>query len=75
MLAVLSEIRKQVGKEFPVGIKLNSADFQHGGFDEEESIEAILALESEGIDLVEISGGTYEAPAMVGSRRIKESTQ
>lgn len=75
MLEVLGEIRKQVGKEVPIGIKLNSADFQRGGFDEEESIDAILALENEGIDLVEISGGTYEVPAMVGSRRAKESTQ
>ncbi len=75
MLEVLSEIRRQVGKTFPIGIKLNSADFQRGGFAEEESIEAIQALENEGIDLVEISGGTYEAPVMVASGKIKESTQ
>lgn len=75
MLAVLGEIRRQVGNTFPIAIKLNSADFQRGGFDEEESIDAILALAQEGIDLIEISGGTYEAPAMVGSMRAKESTQ
>lgn len=74
MLEVLGEIRRQVGRQFPVGIKLNSADFQRGGFSEEESIEAIQALEAEGIDLVEISGGTYEAPAMTGSRKPREST-
>jgi 2,4-dienoyl-CoA reductase-like NADH-dependent reductase (Old Yellow Enzyme family) len=75
MLEVFNEIRKQVGSKFPVGIKLNSADFQRGGFTEEESIEAMQALESAGIDLVEISGGTYEAPVvMTGPKRIKEST-
>ncbi|MBJ9750773.1 NADH:flavin oxidoreductase/NADH oxidase family protein [Burkholderia cepacia] len=67
LLAVYAEIRRQVGTDFPVGIKLNSADFQHGGFTEEESIETIRALAEAGIDLIEVSGGTYEAPAMNGA--------
>lgn len=66
VLAVYAEIRRHVGADFPVGIKLNSADFQRGGFSEEESIETIRALADAGIDLIEISGGTYEAPAMGG---------
>jgi 2,4-dienoyl-CoA reductase-like NADH-dependent reductase (Old Yellow Enzyme family) len=66
VLAVYEEIRKNVGRDFPVVIKLNSADFQKGGFSEEESVETILALADAGIDLIEISGGTYEAPAMSG---------
>ncbi len=67
VLAVYEEVRKNVGRNFPVGIKLNSADFQKGGFTEEESVETILALAEAGIDLLEISGGTYEAPAMTGA--------
>ncbi len=67
LLAVYAEIRRQVGADFPVAIKLNSADFQHGGFTEEESLATILALVDAGIDLIEISGGTYEAPAMSGA--------
>lgn len=67
VLAVYAEIRRQVGKDFPVGIKLNSADFQKGGFTEEESMATIRALADAGIDLIEISGGTYEAPAMSGA--------
>ena len=66
VLAVYEEVRKNVGRDFPVGIKLNSADFQRGGFSEEESVETILALADAGVDLIEISGGTYEAPAMSG---------
>jgi 2,4-dienoyl-CoA reductase-like NADH-dependent reductase (Old Yellow Enzyme family) len=66
VLAVLAEMRRQVGAGFPVGIKLNSADFQRGGFTEEESLATIAALVAGGIDLIEISGGTYEAPAMTG---------
>lgn len=67
VLAVYAEIRRRVGHDFPVGIKLNSADFQRGGFTEEESIDTIRALADAGIDLIEISGGTYEAPAMSGA--------
>lgn len=76
VLAVYDEVRKQVGPDFPVGIKLNSADFQKGGFSEEESLAVIKELEARGIDLVEISGGTYEAPVMTGATGPKkESTQ
>ncbi|GAC1626514.1 MAG: NADH:flavin oxidoreductase/NADH oxidase family protein [Nevskia sp.] len=73
VLAVLAEIRRQVGPRFPIGIKLNSADFQRGGFTEDESLATIRALADGGIDLIEISGGTYEAPAMTGV--LKASTK
>lgn len=62
-------IRKAVGPGFPVGIKLNSADFQRGGFTQEESMEVVRALSALGVDLIEISGGTYESPEMTGIRR------
>ncbi|MCM0042581.1 MAG: NADH:flavin oxidoreductase/NADH oxidase family protein [Algoriphagus sp.] len=67
-------IRKEVGASFPVSIKLNSADFQKGGFTQEDSREVIKQLSALGMDLIEISGGTYEAPAMMGAAQ-KESTQ
>jgi 2,4-dienoyl-CoA reductase-like NADH-dependent reductase (Old Yellow Enzyme family) len=73
VLAVLKEIRGRVGADYPVGIKLNSADFQRGGFTEEESLATIRALAAAGIDLIDISGGTYETPAMTGL--LKESTR
>ena len=71
---IYKEIRKQVGSSYPIGIKINSADFQRGGFTEEESMEVIRILSREGIDLIEVSGGTYEKPAMVGHKH-KKSTQ
>ncbi|WP_299621440.1 NADH:flavin oxidoreductase/NADH oxidase family protein [uncultured Tenacibaculum sp.] len=74
VLEVYKEIRKQVGADFPIGIKLNSADFQKGGFSEEDSIKVIELLSEAGIDLIEISGGTYEAPAMMMGNR-KQSTK
>ncbi len=79
VLAVLAAMRDAVGPDFPIGIKLNSADFQRGGFTEEESLDTIRALAQAGIDLIEISGGTYEAPAMTGVKMagapVKESTR
>jgi 2,4-dienoyl-CoA reductase-like NADH-dependent reductase (Old Yellow Enzyme family) len=79
VLEVYTAIREAVGDDFPVGIKLNSADFQRGGFTEEESLDTIRALADAGIDLIEISGGTYEAPAMTGvkfaQKPARESTR
>lgn len=65
VLAVYGAMRRVVGADFPIGIKLNSADFQRGGFSEDESLDTVLALAEAGIDLIEISGGTYEAPEMM----------
>ena len=73
---VYQAIRKEVGNNFPVGIKLNSADFQKGGFTQEESMAVVQHLSEQGMDLIEISGGTYEVPAMTGKRKdIKDSTK
>jgi 2,4-dienoyl-CoA reductase-like NADH-dependent reductase (Old Yellow Enzyme family) len=82
VLSVYSAIREEVGVEFPIGIKLNSADFMKGGITEEESMQVVQALSDAGIDLIEISGGTYESPSMMGSKAkkvegeapVKEST-
>jgi 2,4-dienoyl-CoA reductase-like NADH-dependent reductase (Old Yellow Enzyme family) len=67
LLAIVRAIRAAVGPRFPVGVKLNSADFQRGGFTIEESMAVARALEAAGVDLLEISGGNYESPAMAGS--------
>jgi 2,4-dienoyl-CoA reductase-like NADH-dependent reductase (Old Yellow Enzyme family) len=67
VLEVVRRIRARVSPGFAVGIKLNSADFQRGGFTEDESRNVLAALAGEGIDLFEISGGSYEQPAMGGS--------
>lgn len=67
VLEVVRRIRSRVTPSFAVGIKLNSADFQRGGFTEEESRDVVAALAGEGLDLIEVSGGSYEAPAMMGS--------
>ena len=74
VIEIYRNMRSKCGDDFPLGIKINSADFQRGAFTEDESMEVIQMLDSEGMDLIEVSGGTYERAAMVGAVQ-KESTQ
>ncbi len=74
LLAVYAAVRAVVGADFPVAVKLNSADYMHGGFSEEDSMQVVKLLADAGVDLIEISGGTYESPAMVESN-VALSTQ
>ncbi|MEM6318293.1 MAG: NADH:flavin oxidoreductase/NADH oxidase family protein [Bacteroidota bacterium] len=74
VLEIYRNMRKKCGDDFPLGIKINSADFQRGAFTEEESMEVIQMLDQEGMDLIEVSGGTYERAAMVGTQQ-RESTK
>jgi len=75
LLEVVRAVRCAVSPHFAVGLKLNSADFQKGGFDEEESMAVVRTLDGEGVDLLEISGGTYEAAAMFEEPRKRDSTR
>jgi deazaflavin-dependent oxidoreductase (nitroreductase family) len=68
LIEILRAIRENVSPGFAVGLKLNSADFLRGGFSEDQSREVIWRLSSESVDLIEISGGNYESPAMVMGR-------
>jgi 2,4-dienoyl-CoA reductase-like NADH-dependent reductase (Old Yellow Enzyme family) len=66
LLGVVRAIREVVSPSFAVAVKLNSADFQRGGFDADDAASVITMLEPLGVDLVELSGGSYESPAMAG---------
>lgn len=65
LLEAVQRVREAVGPAFPVGVKLNSADFQRGGFAFEESLEVAKWLQAASVDLIEISGGTYEQPKLL----------
>jgi 2,4-dienoyl-CoA reductase-like NADH-dependent reductase (Old Yellow Enzyme family) len=67
LIEVIRRIRARVSPSFAVALKLNSADFQRGGFSEDESRGVLAAVASEGLDLIEVSGGSYEQPAMMGA--------
>lgn len=66
LLETVRAVREAVGSDFPISVKLNSADFQRGGFSHEDAIRVASWLNAEGLDLLEISGGTYEQPRLVG---------
>ncbi|RPE40108.1 2,4-dienoyl-CoA reductase-like NADH-dependent reductase (Old Yellow Enzyme family) [Streptomyces sp. Ag109_O5-1] len=66
LLDVVRAVRAVVPPQFAVAVKLNSADFQRGGFEVEDARRVIALLEPLGVDLVELSGGSYESPAMSG---------
>jgi 2,4-dienoyl-CoA reductase-like NADH-dependent reductase (Old Yellow Enzyme family) len=59
VLEVVNEVRRAVGPDYPVAIKMNSSDQLDGGLEEEDALEFVAALDETGIDLIDISGGTY----------------
>ncbi|MFP5440043.1 MAG: NADH:flavin oxidoreductase/NADH oxidase family protein [Gammaproteobacteria bacterium] len=71
---IYKAMRAATGPDFALSIKLNSADFQRGGFTEEESMQVAKTLADLGMDLVEVSGGTYEQPEMAGGA-VRQSTR
>jgi len=66
LLEVVRAVRATVTAGFCVAVKLNSADFQRGGFSEDDARQVILWLNELQVELVELSGGSYESPAMQG---------
>ncbi|WP_211461860.1 NADH:flavin oxidoreductase/NADH oxidase family protein [Collimonas silvisoli] len=66
LLDVVRAVRAAVSASFCIAVKLNSADFQRGGFSEDDARQVILWLNDLQVDLVELSGGSYESPAMQG---------
>lgn len=69
LIEVVRAVRAAVAKEFCVAVKLNSADFQRGGFDAVDAQAVVQMLNGCAVDLVELSGGSYEAPAMQGEAK------
>ena len=74
LLEVVRSIRAACGPSFPIGAKLNSSDFQQGGFDNDECLQVVQWLEQAGLDHLEISGGNYEQPSMMGSKTSEGKT-
>jgi len=69
LIDIVKGVRAAVGSTFAVAVKLNSADFQRGGFSTDDARSVVEMLNPLGVDLIELSGGSYEAPAMQGEAR------
>ncbi len=77
LLSVVEAVREAVGTDYPVSVKLNSADFQKGGFSLEDCLQVAAWLGEKNIDLLEISGGTYEHLAFldIDETEVRDSTK
>ena len=69
--AVIRACRGAVGDDYPIGVKLNSSDFQQGGFSADDCLQVVRWLGEDGVDLLELSGGSYEQPSMMGARGVR----
>lgn len=67
LLEIIREARQRVKPRFAIGVKLNSADFQHGGFTHEDCLSVVEWLNIENVDFIEVSGGNYEQPQMMNA--------
>ena len=67
LLNIVCQVRAYCGNHFIVMVKLNTADFQRGGFTAQEATEVAQWLAGLNVDVVELSGGNYESPAMQGT--------
>lgn len=63
---IIKAVQQALPKTATIAVKLNSADFQRGGFDSQDALQVVEQLEALKVDLVELSGGSYESPAMQG---------
>ena len=59
VVELVEAVRTAVGPGFPVFIKMNSEDFIPGGLTVEDMVDTAALLAGAGIDMVEMSGGTY----------------
>ncbi len=75
LLDLVDGLREKLGSSYPISVKLNSADFQRGGMSVEDFLYVLEALKSAGVDLLEISGGTYEGTDFLTDRYKKDSTR
>lgn len=66
LIEVVKAVRARVAPGFAVAVKLNSADFQRGGFDVEDAEDVIRMLGRHSVDFVELSGGSIESMATSG---------
>ena len=82
LVETIRSCRLACGSDFTIGVKLNSSDFQKGGFSHEDCLLVIDMLNQEGVDFIEVSGGNYEQPKLMGvempgapEEKVRESTR
>ena len=70
LMEVYRQVRQTVGEDYPVLIKLNTADYlKEGGLTIDESVKIAKTLSDAGINAIETSGGMYESVENQGAAR------
>ncbi len=75
LLEIVGDLREQLPVGAAIGVKLNSSDggSADSAADREASVDALVQvagwLEKAGVDFLEVSGGSYESPALLGLDR------
>jgi 2,4-dienoyl-CoA reductase-like NADH-dependent reductase (Old Yellow Enzyme family)/thioredoxin reductase len=59
LLEVVRDIRKKVGEDYPLGVRISLIEYEPGGIELEENIVVCKALEQEGVDVINVTGGTH----------------
>ena len=75
LLEVLQSVRHHIGDDYPVLVKLNCQDFVENGLTLEDSLQAAMMLEEEGIDAIELSGGLLNNPNIMQSKIDTETVE
>lgn len=73
LLEVVRAARVKAGADFTLAVKLNSADFQQGGFSPQDSVQVAKWLQEAGVDALEVSGGNYEQPKMMNTEGLEKA--
>ncbi|KAI8816742.1 FMN binding oxidoreductase [Fimicolochytrium jonesii] len=73
LFEIIDRIREKLPRHFTISIKLNSKDYVDGGLTEEDALEQVrMIIAHGGVDFIEISGGTYEAPRMLSALDVEK---
>eukprot|EP00514_Thraustochytrium_sp_LLF1b_P006526 CAMPEP_0184532662 /NCGR_PEP_ID=MMETSP0198_2-20121128/14294_1 /TAXON_ID=1112570 /ORGANISM="Thraustochytrium sp., Strain LLF1b" /LENGTH=454 /DNA_ID=CAMNT_0026925289 /DNA_START=47 /DNA_END=1411 /DNA_ORIENTATION=- len=71
LLETLSVLQDET---FAIGVKVNTSDFQKGGFSDSDLTTLIETLDNTCVDFVELSGGSYEVNVFGGPKKKNAST-
>jgi 2,4-dienoyl-CoA reductase-like NADH-dependent reductase (Old Yellow Enzyme family) len=69
ILEVLQSIRRVVGRNYPILIKINSEDFLENGLSFTDFLQGAVLLVEAGVDAIEVSGGTFFSGHLIPSRK------
>lgn len=75
LIEIVRAAKREARGTFAVGVKLNSSDFQKGGYSFDDCLQVVDLLNAEGLDFLEVSGGNYEQPRMAGMDGLEGGAQ